>query len=414
MEPLDHDLRVGTRGSPLALAQANLVVAGLARTGAADAGRAEVVVISTAGDRIQDRPLAEVGGKGLFTKAIEQALLDGAIDMAVHSMKDVPTVLPDGLEIACFLPREDPRDVLFGAPSIAALARGAVLGTSSLRRQAQVRNLRPDIAVKPLRGNVQTRLRKLAEGEADATLLAAAGLRRLGMEDSGGTTLAVEEMLPAVAQGAVGIEIRADDDAVRQRLSPLGDADTRIAVTCERALLAALDGSCRTPIAALAVIEGEALWLRGAVLTPDGSQRLRCRAAGRDGRCRGHRVRRRRGTAPGRRSGAVRGLAGLGRIVPSMRVLNTRPEMEAGGAGPALGGIGPYQYPPAPCWPSVRGRGRKSTWPGVQAIAMTSAAAVRAIAALDPARDLPVYGGRQGHRRRRLQPRLPARRGGWR
>ena len=274
MEPLDHDLRVGTRGSPLALAQANLVVAGLARTGAADAGRAEVVVISTAGDRIQDRPLAEVGGKGLFTKEIEQALLDGAIDMAVHSMKDVPTVLPDGLEIACFLPREDPRDVLFGAPSIAALARGAVLGTSSLRRQAQVRNLRPDIAVKPLRGNVQTRLRKLAEGEADATLLAAAGLRRLGMEDSGGTTLAVEEMLPAVAQGAVGIEIRADDDAVRQRLSPLGDADTRIAVTCERALLAALDGSCRTPIAALAVIEGEALWLRGAVLTPDGSQRF--------------------------------------------------------------------------------------------------------------------------------------------
>ena len=267
-------IRVGTRGSPLALAQANDVVARLIGAGVVAEGEAEVAVISTAGDRIQDRPLAEVGGKGLFTKEIEQALLDGAIHMAVHSMKDVPTALPDGLEIACLLPREDPRDVLFGAASIGALAQGAVVGTSSLRRGAQISYLRPDVVIGPLRGNVQTRLRKLEEGEADATLLALAGLRRLGLQSSGGAVLEPSEMLPAVAQGAVGIEIRANDDRVRDMLEPLNDGDTQVAVTAERALLAALDGSCRTPIAALALLETGGLWIRAAVLYPDGSQRF--------------------------------------------------------------------------------------------------------------------------------------------
>ncbi len=267
-------VRVGTRGSPLALAQANDVVARLIRAGVVAGGQAEVVVISTAGDRIQDRPLAEVGGKGLFTKEIEQALLDGAIHMAVHSMKDVPTALPDGLEISCLLPREDPRDVLFGAASIAALAQGAVVGTSSLRRGAQIRHRRPDVVIGPMRGNVQTRMRKLKEGEADATLLALAGLRRLGLQDSGGAVLDPAEMLPAVAQGAVGIEIRTDDDQIRAMLGPLNDADTEIVVTAERALLASLDGSCRTPIAALALLENGGLWLRASVLYPDGSQRF--------------------------------------------------------------------------------------------------------------------------------------------
>jgi hydroxymethylbilane synthase len=272
-------VRVGTRGSPLALAQANDVIARLIAAGAVAPGGAEVSVISTAGDRIQDRPLAEIGGKGLFTKEIEQALLDRRIHMAVHSMKDVPTQLPDGLEIAGLLPREDPRDVLFGAASIADLAEAAVVGTSSLRRGAQIKHLRPDVAIASLRGNIQTRLGKLQAGEADATLLALAGLRRLGLadgliKDGVASVLEPSELLPAVAQGAVGIEIRSDDIAVRELLAPLNHGETQVAVSAERALLASLDGSCRTPIAALAVPDGNALWLRAAVLSSDGSQRF--------------------------------------------------------------------------------------------------------------------------------------------
>ena len=275
----DGTVRVGTRGSPLALAQAKDVIARLVAAGSVAAGGAEVTVISTAGDRIQDRPLAEVGGKGLFTKEIEQALLDGDIHMAVHSMKDVPTQLPDGLEIACLLPREDPRDVLFGARSIADLGPGAVVGTSSLRRGAQIKHQRPDVTIASLRGNVQTRLAKLQAGEADATLLALAGLRRLGLAHSvvggdGGAVLEPTALLPAVAQGAVGIEIRSGDDRVRELIAPLNDADTQVAVTAERALLAALDGSCRTPFAALATHEGDRVWLRAAVLYADGSERF--------------------------------------------------------------------------------------------------------------------------------------------
>jgi len=199
--------------------------------------------------------------------------------MAVHSMKDVPTRLPGGLEIACLLPREDPRDVLFGAGSIAELGPGAVVGTSSLRRGAQIKHQRPDVTIALMRGNVQTRLGKLHAGEADATLLALAGLRRLGLADNvvgadGGVVLEPSALLPAVAQGAVGIEIRSDDDRVRELIAPLNDGDTQVAVTTERALLAALDGSCRTPIAALATLEGDGVWLRAAVLYADGSKRF--------------------------------------------------------------------------------------------------------------------------------------------
>jgi len=272
-------IRVGTRGSPLAWAQANDVIARLIAAGSVAPGGAEVTVISTGGDRIQGRPLAEVGGKGLFTKEIEQALLDGTIHMAVHSMKDVPTQLPDGLEISCLLPREDPRDVLFGAKSIGDLGTGAVVGTSSLRRGAQIKQLRPDVAIASLRGNVQTRLKKLQAGEADATLLALAGLRRLGLADAlirdgSASILEPSEMLPAVAQGAVGIEIRSDDGFVRDLFASLNDNQTKVAVSAERALLESLDGSCRTPIAALAIPDGDGLWLRAAVLFPDGSQRF--------------------------------------------------------------------------------------------------------------------------------------------
>jgi hydroxymethylbilane synthase len=242
-----------------------------------------VRVIRTSGDRIQDRPLAEVGGKGLFTKEIEEALLAGDIDLAVHSMKDMPTVLPAGLAIGCYLPREDVRDAFVSAkaPALSALPAGAVVATSSLRRQAQVRRLRPDLAVVPMRGNVDTRLRKLQQGVADATLLACAGLKRLGLADRITAPVPVEEMLPAVAQGAIGVEIRVDDLATAQLLAPLNHQPTALAVTAERAFLAKLDGSCRTPIAGLAEIVGGRLKFRGMILTPDGRQ---CHAAQREGR----------------------------------------------------------------------------------------------------------------------------------
>ncbi|MBP7062654.1 hydroxymethylbilane synthase [Ferrovibrio sp.] len=280
-------LTIGTRGSPLALAQAhetrNRLLA--AHPGLAEADIA-IRVIKTSGDRIQDRALAEAGGKGLFTKEIEEALLDGSIDLAVHSMKDMPTQLPPGLIMAAYLPREDPRDVLLAARpmAFADLPQGAVVGTSSLRRKAFLLARRPDLAVVTFRGNVQTRLAKLAEGQVAATFLALAGLRRLNMLPEGMSVLQPEQMLPAVAQGAIGIECRADDTAVLDFLAKLDDAPTRRRVEAERALLMVLDGSCRTPIAALAEIGADgALWLRGAVARPDGSQLLETERRGADG-----------------------------------------------------------------------------------------------------------------------------------
>lgn len=267
-------LRIGTRGSPLALAQARMVRAELLAAHGWDEGAIAIEVIRTSGDRIQDRPLAEAGGKGLFTKEIEEALLAGAVDLAVHSAKDMPTGLPEGLVLAACLPREDVRDVFISrkAASLPALPRGAVLGTASLRRQALAKRLRPDLRVVPLRGNVETRLRKLDAGEVDATLLALAGLKRLGLADAATALLDVEEFLPAVGQGAIAIEIRDDDCAMRDVLGKIDHADTSVAVACERAFLGVLDGSCRTPIAGHAVIEGSAVRFRGMILRPDGSE----------------------------------------------------------------------------------------------------------------------------------------------
>jgi hydroxymethylbilane synthase len=267
-------LRIGTRGSPLALAQATMVRARLAAAHGVAEDAIEIRVIRTTGDRIQDRPLAEVGGKGLFTKEIEQALLDGEIDLAVHSAKDMVTVLPDGLTLAACLPREDARDVLIarGIASVAGLAQGATVGTASLRRQAQLKMLRPDLRIVPLRGNVETRLKKIAEGEADATILALAGLKRLGLERAAAAVLDPDQFLPAVGQGAIAIETRANDEATRRILDTINDAATLTAVTAERAFLAVLDGSCKTPIAGHASITGPSLSFRGLIARPDGSK----------------------------------------------------------------------------------------------------------------------------------------------
>jgi len=235
----------------------------------------EIVAIRTTGDAVQDRALAELGGKGLFTKEIEESLSDGRLDVAVHSMKDMPTELPDGLEISCLPPREDVRDA-FVSPvhaGLSALPEGAVVGTSSLRRRAQLLHRRSDLTVVEFRGNVQTRLRKLSEGVAEATFLAVAGLRRLGMPDLAAGAIDVGEMLPAVAQGAIGIETRSDDEDVIALLGPIDDARTATRVAAERAFLAGLDGSCRTPIAGLAEIDGDRLRFRGEIVRPDGSER---------------------------------------------------------------------------------------------------------------------------------------------
>jgi len=281
------NIRIGTRGSPLALAQAREVQTRLeaAHGESAGAGRLafEVRAIKTTGDRIQDRPLAEAGGKGLFTKEIEEALLAGEVDIAVHSMKDMPTELPAGLTLAAFLPREDVRDALNSAKArtLCELPGGAVVATSSLRRQAQVRHLRPDLHVVHMRGNVQTRLRKLAEGAADATLLAMAGLNRLGLADRAAGPVPVEEMLPAVAQGAIGVEIRADDAAMAEALAAINHEPTALAVTAERAFLARLEGSCRMPIAALGELTEERFVFRGMILSPDGRRCYRARREGR-------------------------------------------------------------------------------------------------------------------------------------
>lgn len=265
-------IRIGTRGSPLALRQADEVRLRLRAAHGLDDEVFETVVIKTTGDMVLDRPLAEIGGKELFTKEIEQALLDGRIDIAVHSTKDMPTLLPEGLAIACFLPREDVRDALISlrARRLADLPDGAVVGTSSLRRAAQLRRLRPDLAIVDFRGNVQTRLGKLAAGEAAATLLACAGLRRLGLDEWLAAAIPVDDILPAVGQGAICVETRTDHDAANILLAALHHADTADCVTAERAFLAALDGSCRTPIAALAEIDGDGLRLRGQVFSPDG------------------------------------------------------------------------------------------------------------------------------------------------
>ncbi len=271
----DLPLRIGTRGSPLALAQANEVRTRLLGevAGVADRG-VEIEVIKTTGDRVQDRNLSEIGGKGLFTKEIEEALLERRIDLAVHSLKDMPTVLPDGLVLAASLPREDPRDFLLtpAGMTFAALPQGAVVGTSSLRRRAQVLHRRPDLNIINFRGNVDTRIAKLEQGVVAATLVARAGLNRLARTDVTGVVLSVDEFLPAVCQGIVTIECRADDDAVRAIVAQLSDAAAQWAADAERGLLAELDGSCRTPIAGHAVCENGSLWLRGLVLAPDGSQ----------------------------------------------------------------------------------------------------------------------------------------------
>lgn len=269
-------VRIGTRGSPLALAQAEETRARLlAAHPDLVPELVEIEVIRTTGDRVQDRPLSEIGGKGLFTKEIEEALLDGRIDLAVHSMKDMPTILPDGLAITCLLQREDPRDVLISpkAASINGLPHGAIVGTASLRRQALVLRARPDLRVINFRGNVQTRLAKLDAGTVDATLLALAGLRRLGLAGVATSVIPVEEMLPAVAQGAIGIEARVGDTRMERLVAPLNHPPTEYCVRAERAFLAALDGSCRTPIAALAEISPDGdLRLRGQIVKPDGTQ----------------------------------------------------------------------------------------------------------------------------------------------
>jgi hydroxymethylbilane synthase len=277
-------LTIGTRGSPLALAQAGEVEARL-RAAHPALGREGAIarsVIKTTGDKVLDRPLYEMGGKGLFTKEIEEALLDGRIDLAVHSVKDLPAFLPPGLAVVCILPREDPRDVLVSAKarSIAELLRGARIGTSSPRRQAQILALRPDLEIVGLRGNVETRLRKIRDGEADATLLALAGLRRLGLEAEATAVLDSSEFLPAVGQGALGIECRADDARVRDLLAPLNDPESAASVAAERALLAALEGSCRTPIAGLAEISGGEIALRALIASPDGRSVLRTERRG--------------------------------------------------------------------------------------------------------------------------------------
>lgn len=266
-------LRIGTRGSPLALKQAHEVRNRLIELNGLSESEVKIETIKTSGDAIQDKTLREFGGKGLFTKEIETALLDEKIDLAVHSMKDMPTELPQNLEIPCILPRADVRDAFlsFCANSLADLPPGAVVGTSSLRRQAQVKKLRSDLKVVTIRGNVQTRLKKLEDKSVDATLLACAGLYRLGLELKITRKISTDHMLPAVAQGAIGVEVREDNLQVKKLILPLNDSESALAVAAERAFLERLDGSCHTPIAGLAEVEGERLRFRGQILQPDGS-----------------------------------------------------------------------------------------------------------------------------------------------
>ncbi len=272
---LQETLKIGTRGSKLALAQAHEVKNRLLAAHASLApDMIEIIVMSTKGDRILDRPLSEIGGKGLFTEEIEAGLLDGSLDLAVHSLKDMPTTLPDGLILSCVLERENPYDAYISpvADTLLTLPQGAVVGSASLRRQAQILYLRPDLKVITYRGNVQTRLQKLAAGEVAATFLAVAGLKRLELEDHITTIMSDTDMLPAVAQGAITIETRKDDKPMAKLLAPLNHRPTEICTTAERALLASLDGSCRTPIAALGKLQGDNLTLQARILSPDGRQ----------------------------------------------------------------------------------------------------------------------------------------------
>lgn len=278
MSPLtfssEQPLKIGTRGSDLALAQANEVRDLLIKAHNIEPDTITIKVIKTTGDIVLDRPLSEIGGKGLFTKEIEQALIDGGIDVAVHSSKDMPTILPDGLVLDVFLPREDIRDAFISskADNLADLEKGATIGSASLRRQAQLKRYRSDFNVVIFRGNVQTRLRKLQEGQADATLLAAAGLARLEMQAVVADYLDTEAFLPACAQGAIGLEIRHDDEVTRSFIKPLHHNDTAAAVCAERSFLRVLDGSCRTPIAGIATVHGSSLSFTGEVLRADGSE----------------------------------------------------------------------------------------------------------------------------------------------
>lgn len=267
-------IRIGTRGSDLALAQARETRARLMAAHGLAEDAFEIVVITTTGDRITNRPLSEVGGKGLFTLEIEEGLIEGRLDIAVHSSKDMPTVLPDGLELSAFLPREDPRDAFIGkaAPTVLGLPQGAVVGSASLRRQALLRRMRPDLNVVLFRGNVPSRLAKLNAGEVDATLLAQAGLKRLGLEAATTELLPLDTFPPAPGQGAITIESRRGDERINAILAPIHHRETGLALTCERAFLGALDGSCKTPIAGHAVIDGDRLSLHGMILTPDGSE----------------------------------------------------------------------------------------------------------------------------------------------
>ena len=279
-----HPLRIGTRGSPMALRQTAIIRERLvaAHPELARAGAVEVLTIRTTGDRVQNRLLAEIGGKGLFAKEIEEALLAGRIDLAVHSLKDLETWLPDGLVIACVPPRDDPRDALSSesGASLACLPRGAKVGTASLRRQAQLLRHRPDLSIVPIRGNVNTRLRKMETGEVDALVLALCGLERLDLRGHATQILPREVMLPAVGQGALAVECRTADEMARQLLLPLHDPISAACVAAERAMLAALDGSCRTPIAGFAETDGDRLTIEGLLLNEDGTKEIRGRFDG--------------------------------------------------------------------------------------------------------------------------------------
>lgn len=275
-------LRLGTRGSPLAMAQAHEARGRLIAAHGWGSDAVEIVVIRVSGDMIQDRALAEAGGKGLFTKELDLALLDGGIDFAIHSAKDLPTLMPDGIIVLGYLPREDVRDVLIapGARSIDDLPAGALIGSASLRRQAQLLKLRPDLRVGLLRGNVQTRLSKVERGEFAATLLALAGLKRLGLDHHASAILDIDQFLPAVGQGAIAVACRGRDRTTEAALEPMLDAATGAALDCERAFLTLLDGSCRTPIAGHASLDDGRLDFRGMVLAPDGSDSVETFASG--------------------------------------------------------------------------------------------------------------------------------------
>lgn len=271
--------RIGTRGSPLALTQAHMARDALVAAQEVSPDDIEIVVIRTTGDRVQDRALAEIGGKALWTKELDRALLEGETDCSVHSMKDVETVRPDWIAIAAVLPRADVRDRLLGAESIEALRPGAVIGTASPRRAAQLRKLRPDLEIVLFRGNIDRRLARLNAGEADATLLAAAGLDRLGRPELG-VAIPINVLLPAPQQGAVGIECRADDDQARAMLAAIDDLQSHACVAAERALLAALQADCHSPVGALATIDGAILTLRGELLSEDGLEHVDAQVEG--------------------------------------------------------------------------------------------------------------------------------------